>query len=51
MTTISPKIEVTEEAIAERCDRWKVTEFAVFASILRDDFRPDVDTVSIRLNN
>jgi hypothetical protein len=43
MTTISPKIEVTEEAIASFCQRWKVTEFALFGSILRDDFRPDSD--------
>ncbi len=45
MTTISPKIEVTEEAIASFCQRWKVTEFALFGSILRDDFRPDSDSV------
>ncbi len=51
MTTISPKIEVSEDAIASFCDRWKITEFALFGSILRDDFRPDVDTASIRVNN
>ncbi|HAA27248.1 MAG TPA: DNA polymerase subunit beta [Cyanobacteria bacterium UBA8553] len=43
MTTISPKIEVSQEAIASFCDRWKITEFALFGSILRDDFRPDSD--------
>ena len=25
------------------CKRWNVTEFAVFGSVLRDDFRPDSD--------
>lgn len=25
------------------CSRWKITELAVFGSILRDDFRPDSD--------
>lgn len=43
MTAISPKIEVSENAIASFCQRWKITEFALFGSILRDDFRPDSD--------
>jgi hypothetical protein len=43
VTAISPKVEVSEEAIASFCDRWKITEFALFGSILRDDFRPDSD--------
>jgi uncharacterized protein len=25
------------------CSRWKVTELAMFGSVLRDDFRPDSD--------
>ena len=25
------------------CRRWKIVEFAVFGSVLRDDFRPDSD--------
>ena len=25
------------------CRRWKITEFALFGSVLRDDFRPDSD--------
>lgn len=25
------------------CDRWQITEFALFGSVLRDDFRPDSD--------
>ncbi|NJO50801.1 MAG: nucleotidyltransferase family protein [Leptolyngbyaceae cyanobacterium RM2_2_4] len=31
------------ETIAEFCQRWKITEFALFGSVLRDDFRPDSD--------
>lgn len=38
-----PKVNVSQEAIASFCDRWKITEFALFGSILRDDFRPDSD--------
>lgn len=36
-------IDLPMEKIAEFCDRWQVTEFALFGSILRDDFRPDSD--------
>jgi predicted nucleotidyltransferase len=25
------------------CDKWKITEFALFGSVLREDFRPDSD--------
>ena len=28
---------------AKLCDRWQITEFALFGSVLRDDFRPDSD--------
>ena len=43
MTAISPKVEVSQDAIASFCHRWKITEFALFGSILRDDFRSDSD--------
>lgn len=43
MTAISPKFEVSQDAIASFCQRWKITEFALFGSILRDDFRQDSD--------
>jgi len=29
--------------IVEFCRRWKITEFALFGSVLRDDFQPDSD--------
>jgi len=36
-------IDLPMEKIAEFCDRWQVTEFALFGSVLHDDFRPDSD--------
>jgi uncharacterized protein len=38
-----PAIELPMEKIIEFCDQWRVTEFALFGSVLRDDFRPDSD--------
>ncbi len=29
--------------ITEFCHQWQVTEFALFGSVLREDFRPDSD--------
>lgn len=37
------KIDLPKEKIADFCQRWKITEFALFGSVLRDDFRPDSD--------
>ncbi|MBF2085659.1 nucleotidyltransferase family protein [Thermoleptolyngbya sp. C42_A2020_037] len=31
------------EQIQQFCDRWQIVEFALFGSVLRDDFRPDSD--------
>jgi predicted nucleotidyltransferase len=31
------------DKIADFCRRWKITELALFGSVLRDDFRPDSD--------
>lgn len=36
-------IELPIEQIQIFCDRWQITEFALFGSVLRDDFRPDSD--------
>ncbi|MGE0361148.1 MAG: nucleotidyltransferase family protein [Vicinamibacterales bacterium] len=38
-----PRIQISEAAIADFCRRWKVTEFARFGSVLREDFGPDSD--------
>jgi hypothetical protein len=37
------KVEIPPQKIADFCRRWKVTEFSLFGSVLRDDFRPDSD--------
>ena len=40
---MSPRIQVDRERIVEFCRKWNITEFALFGSVLRDDFRPDSD--------
>ena len=42
MTAIG-KIEVPEQQIADFCRRWKITELALFGSVLREDFGPESD--------
>ncbi|MBL8097952.1 MAG: nucleotidyltransferase family protein [Anaerolineales bacterium] len=37
------KICIPRKKIAEFSRRWKVTEFSLFGSVLRDDFRADSD--------
>ena len=37
------KLNLPHDRIAEFCRRWNVSEFALFGSVLRDDFRPDSD--------
>lgn len=37
------RLVTTPEQIAAICQRWKITELALFGSILRNDFRPDSD--------
>jgi len=37
------RIELPRDRIAEFCRKWKITELAMFGSVLRDDFRPDSD--------
>jgi predicted nucleotidyltransferase len=36
-------IEIPESQLAEFCQRWQITELALFGSALREDFRPDSD--------
>ena len=40
---MSPRIQVDRERIVEFCRKWNITEFALFGSVLRDNFRPDSD--------
>ena len=37
------RIIIPRKKIGEFCRRWKVVEFSLFGSILREDFRPDSD--------
>lgn len=37
------ELKISRDKIAEFCRRWKITELALFGSVLRDDFRPDSD--------
>lgn len=41
------KITLPKEKISEFCHKWKIAEFALFGSVLRDDFGPasDVDVL------
>jgi predicted nucleotidyltransferase len=38
-----PQIHIPLKQIEDFCHRWKVKEFALFGSVLREDFRPDSD--------
>ena len=42
MTNIK-NIDIPLEEIEAFCTRWQVSEFALFGSVLREDFRPDSD--------
>ncbi|NET55918.1 MAG: nucleotidyltransferase family protein [Symploca sp. SIO2E6] len=37
------RLKVPLSQIANFCDRWKIIEFALFGSVLREDFHPDSD--------
>jgi hypothetical protein len=37
------RLQTTYDDIANFCDRWNITELALFGSVLRDDFRPESD--------
>jgi predicted nucleotidyltransferase len=36
-------IELPYDALADYCQRWKITKLEVFGSVLRDDFGPESD--------
>jgi hypothetical protein len=40
---MSLAIDIDREKIAAFCRKWRITEFSLFGSVLRDDFRPDSD--------
>ena len=37
------QIDLPKERIGEFCRKWKIGEFSLFGSVLREDFRPDSD--------
>ena len=40
---MAQKLEVDQERIKEFCQRWKIAEFSLFGSVLREDFSPESD--------
>jgi len=41
--TLNRNIQLPIAQIEDFCQRWHITEFALFGSVLREDFRPDSD--------
>ncbi|NER22751.1 MAG: nucleotidyltransferase family protein [Symploca sp. SIO1B1] len=37
------RLKVSRYQIVNFCDRWKIIEFSLFGSVLREDFHPDSD--------
>ena len=42
-TFVADRIKASPAQIADFCQRWNIIEFALFGSVVRDDFRPDSD--------
>jgi predicted nucleotidyltransferase len=40
---MSPRIAISQEVVADFCQRHYIRRLALFGSVLRDDFRPDSD--------
>jgi hypothetical protein len=36
-------VQVPMDKVIAFCQKWKIIEFSLFGSVLRDDFRPDSD--------
>jgi predicted nucleotidyltransferase len=36
-------LEIDQEKIKKFCQRWKISEFSLFGSVLREDFNPESD--------
>ncbi len=41
--TISSRIGLSIEQIADFCEKWQIASLDLFGSVLREDFRPDSD--------
>ena len=40
---MTPPLPFTDDALRAFCARWRIAEFSLFGSVLRDDFGPDSD--------
>ena len=40
---MKPQIEIPQNKIKAFCNKWKITEFSLFGSVMRDDFGPKSD--------
>uniref|UniRef100_A0A831U4B5 Nucleotidyltransferase n=1 Tax=Geobacter metallireducens TaxID=28232 RepID=A0A831U4B5_GEOME len=40
---MQPRIPIPRDKVIEFCQKWKIREFSLFGSVLREDFRPDSD--------
>ncbi len=43
METMQPRVPLDMDQIKAFCEKWKVKEFSLFGSVLRDDFGPESD--------
>ena len=41
------RLRASMEQIVAFCDRWHITEFALFGSVLREDFQPDTSDIDV----
>lgn len=41
------RLQASMEQIMEFCDRWHITEFALFGSVLREDFQPETSDIDV----
>lgn len=46
-TILNDRLNASSTQIAEFCDRWNVTELALFGSVLRSDFKPDESDIDV----
>jgi hypothetical protein len=40
---VTARIPIPEDRVAAFCQKWHIAEFALFGSVLTDEFRPDSD--------
>lgn len=40
---VNSNINIPMEKIGEFCRKWRIRQFSLFGSVLREDFRPDSD--------